>query len=84
MPNGKMGLLLLLPGLYLLAIGPHLWWSPRSFVRMHTLPFYPPRIKRGIAAITAHERASRRVGAAATVLGVVYLAGVLLRRQSTT
>lgn len=76
-----MRFLKLLPGLYLLAIGPHLWWSPRNFVRIHKLPFYPPRFKRSIDAIAAHERGSRRVGLAATVAGAVYLLVALTCRD---
>jgi hypothetical protein len=73
MPKRTIRLLALLPGLYLLVIGAHLWWSPRHFVRVHTLPFYPPRFKRGMDAIATHERASRAVGLAATLAGAGWL-----------
>ena len=67
-------LLALAPGLYLLLNGGLLSCSPRWFVRVHTLPFYPTRFKRGMDAIAAHERASRVVGLVATLAG----AGCLL------
>jgi hypothetical protein len=70
----------LAPGLYLLLNGGLLWCSPRLFVRVHNLPVYPPRIKRGIDAIAAHERASRSVGLAATLGGAVYLLVAMTRR----
>jgi hypothetical protein len=63
----------LAPGLYLLGNGGLLLCSPRWFVRVHTLPFYPPWAKQRLHAIGTHERASRAVGLAATVAGVVCL-----------
>jgi hypothetical protein len=80
MRNQTCRLLALAPGLYLLLNGGLLWCSPRWFVQVHNLPFYPPRFKRGMDAIAAHERASRAVGLVATLGGAVYLLLVTARR----
>jgi uncharacterized protein YjeT (DUF2065 family) len=63
----------LAPGLYLVLNGGLLLASPRWFVRVHALPFYPPRVKQMIGGIGTHDRASRLVGLVATVAGVAYL-----------
>ena len=73
-------LLVLAPGLYLVLNGGLLVGSPRWFVRIHKLPFYPARFKRGMDAIATHERASRSVGLATTLAGAASLLGAVPRR----
>jgi hypothetical protein len=63
----------LAPGLYLILNGGLLLASPRWFVRVHALPFYPPSVKQAIGGIGTHERASRLVGLVAAGTGVVCL-----------
>ena len=72
----------LAPGLYLLGNGGLLLCSPRWFVQVHTLPFYPPRVKQAIGAIGTHERASRMVGLLATVAGAACL--LVTRKKAPT
>ena len=81
MRNWMARLLVLAPGLYLLLNGGLLLCSPRWFVRVHKLPFYPPRFKRGMDAIAAHEHASRAAGLVATLGGAVYLLVVMARQR---
>ena len=80
MRNRTARLLVLAPGLYMLLNGGLLLCSPRWFVRVHKLPFYPPRFKRGMDAIAAHERASRAVGLAAALGGAIFVLGAVPRR----
>lgn len=76
----KRTVLVLLAGLYLLLNGGLLLASPRWFVRIHTLPFYPPSFKRGMETIAAHAGPSRAVGLMATLAGSACLLRVRPRR----